>query len=99
MIQTWKEVRLTSIVRDSEQKANKYNREDMDVDGRSGQNKRFAHQSRKRDCTTCHQHHITGAQYRKAGVLNLNGLSLSIWPDVYSTNSRRLYQQHTSLRL
>lgn len=96
MIQTWKEVRLILLImRNCKWKANNYNREDMDVDGRSGQNKRLTHQCRERDCTTCHQQHITGAQCRKAGVLYFKGLSLSIWLDVYSTSTnRRLYKHN-----
>lgn len=56
------------------------------MDGRSGPNKRFAHKSRRRDCTTCHQHHIMGAHSKEDGVINLR--------KVYSTNRRERENEH-----
>ena len=58
----------------------------MDVDGRSGQNKRLAHKNWKRNCTTCHQHRIKGvhSNSREDGVK----LGSKLWLDVYSTNRR-----------
>lgn len=65
---------------------NQHNREVMDVDGRSGQNKRLAHRVRKRNCTTCHQHLIKGvhSNSEEDGVI----LGSKLWLDVYSTNRR-----------
>ena len=67
---------------------NQHHREDMDVDGRSGQNKRIAHVYRvgKRNCTTCHQHLTKGvhSNSREEGVI----LGSKLWLDVYSTNRR-----------
>lgn len=65
---------------------NQHNREDMDVDGRSGQNKRLAHKNWKRNCTTGHQHRIKGvhSNSREDGVI----LGSKLWLDVYSTNRR-----------
>ena len=67
---------------------NQHHREDMDVDGRSGQNKRIGHvySVGERNCTTYQQHLIAGvhSNSREEGVI----LGSKLWLDVYSTNRR-----------
>lgn len=73
---------------------NQHNREDMDVDGRSGQNKRLARKNRKRNCTTCHRHRIKDvhSNSREDGVI----LGSKLWLGVYSTNRRVCDHEHVS---